>query len=88
MAESVAVDAAAQISKRHHGWYVWREKPIATRKVHPLAEAIKPTADDNIFALTVIGDTWRDLDAQLVEQDKNDAQRYEGAVATAAAAQC
>lgn len=73
MAECVA-GVVAQIGKKHLGWYVWKDKPVATRKVH--SEAIKPAPDDEVFALTVIGDTWRDLDAQLAQQDENDALRY------------
>jgi hypothetical protein len=62
---------AAEISQRHHGWYVWRSKPVATRFV---VKRRVPAEHDEIYALTVIGDTWKDLDLQLAEQDANDAR--------------
>jgi hypothetical protein len=62
---------ATQISQRHHGWYVWKGKPVATRFV---TRQRIPAEHDQIYALTVIGDSWRDLDEQLIEQDANDAR--------------
>jgi hypothetical protein len=50
---------------------VWKGKPVATRFV---TRQRIPAEHDQIYALTVIGDSWRDLDEQLIEQDANDAR--------------
>jgi hypothetical protein len=62
---------ADQISQRHHGWLIWKHKPIAVR-----SEVLRrrPAPADGVYAVTVIADDWDQLEAALTAQDANDAQ--------------
>ena len=63
---------AAEVAGRFHGWRVWVSNsgsPVATRTGSQHAPA-----DDDVWARTVIGDNWPDLENQLAEQAARDAE--------------
>ena len=62
---------ADQISQRHYGWLIWKQKPIAVRS-NPLRR--RPDPADGVYSVTVIADDWEQLEAALTAQDANDAQ--------------
>jgi hypothetical protein len=61
---------ASEIAQRHPNWVVWTSRPTATRAGNQTAPR-----GDGLFAVTVVADTWDDLDAKLTEQDENDADQ-------------
>jgi 3'-phosphoadenosine 5'-phosphosulfate sulfotransferase len=71
---TVEAVAAAEITERFPGWHVFSsrggDKRLATRtgNQHP------PDGDDAVWAATLIGDSWRDLELQLAEQAQHDAE--------------
>lgn len=61
-----------ELAHAHTGWIIWETRPIATRspKIHR-----RPSRLDGIYAETVVGADWADLDDKLTEQDANDIAR-------------
>jgi hypothetical protein len=64
---------AAEVAQRFTGWAVWSSRDGMTRVATRTGDQKDP--DDNVWAATVIADTWTDLELQLAVQAQRDAER-------------
>lgn len=66
---------AAEMAQRFTGWKVFSSRDgnqqIATRT----GNQAPPDGDDDVWAATLIADSWTDLEQQLAEQAQHDAER-------------
>jgi hypothetical protein len=66
---------AAEVAERFPGWKVFSSRDGRTRVATRTGDQRPPDGDDNVWAATVIADTWTDLELQLAEQAQHDAER-------------
>jgi hypothetical protein len=66
---------AAEVAERFPGWKVFSSRDGRTRVATRTGDQRPPDGDDNIWAATVIADSWTDLELQLAEQAQADALR-------------
>lgn len=64
---------AAEVAQRYTGWNVWSSRDGRTRVATRTGEQQDP--DDDVWAATLIADTWTDLELQLAVQAQRDAER-------------
>jgi hypothetical protein len=66
---------AAEVAERFPGWKVFSSRDGRTRVATRTGDQRPPDGDDDVWAATVIADTWTDLELQLAEQAQHDAER-------------
>jgi hypothetical protein len=65
---------AAELAEKYTGWLVWSARK-GTAKVATRAGSGPPSPADAAYAATLIADDWTDLEHQLAEQARHDAER-------------
>jgi hypothetical protein len=66
---------AAEVAGRFPGWKAFSSRDGRTRVATRTDGQQPPEGDDDVWAATLIGDTWQDLEQQLAEQAQHDAER-------------
>ena len=66
---------AHEVAQRFCGWEVFSARHGTARIATRIANQKPPPGDDDIWAATVIGDTWDELEEKLAEQVQHDAER-------------
>jgi hypothetical protein len=75
MAATVAAEQkAAEVAQRYPGWHVWSARKGNARVATRMGNQ-RPPAKDGVWAQTLIADDWTQLEAQLAEQARHDAER-------------
>ena len=72
-AEDVA--RAHEIAERYPGWHVWTARKGDARIATRTGDQHQPDGNDDVWAQTVIGDDWSELEEQLKVQAQADALR-------------
>jgi hypothetical protein len=65
---------AAELAEKYTGWLVWSARK-GNAKVATRAGGDPPAAAGETYAATLIADDWNDLEQQLAQQAKYDAER-------------
>lgn len=66
---------AAEIAQRFTGWKVFSSRDGNQRIATRTGNQAPPDGDDDVWAATLIADSWTDLDLQLKVQAQRDAER-------------
>jgi hypothetical protein len=66
---------ATEVAERFHGWHVFSSRDGKARLATRTGNQQPPTGGDDGWAATVIADDWEDLERQLTEQSRLDAER-------------
>jgi hypothetical protein len=66
---------ASEVAQRFTGWKVFSSRDGMTRVATRTGNPVPPDDDDNVWAATLIADSWTDLEQQLAEQAQRDAER-------------
>jgi hypothetical protein len=66
---------ASEVAQRFTGWKVFSSRDGMTRVATRTGNQVPPDDDDNVWAATLIADSWTDLEQQLAEQAQRDAER-------------
>jgi hypothetical protein len=66
---------AAEVAERYPGWRVFSSRGGENRVATRTGDQQPPDGDDDIWASTLIADTWTDLELQLKVQAQHDAER-------------
>jgi hypothetical protein len=65
---------AAELAQRFCGWQVFSSRNGGTRLATRTGNQQPPEGDDQIWAVTLIADSWTDLEQQLAGQAQHDAE--------------
>ena len=66
---------AAEMAQRFTGWKVFSSRDGNHRIATRTGNQAPPDGDDDVWAATLIADSWTDLEQQLAEQAQHDAER-------------
>ena len=66
---------AAEIAQRLAGWKVFSSRDGSQRIATRTGNQAPPDGDDDVWAATLIADSWTDLERQLAVQAQYDAMR-------------
>jgi hypothetical protein len=64
---------AAEVAQRFRGWHVVSSRDGSTRIATRTGDHENPL--DGVWAATLMGDDWADLELQLAEQAQHDAEQ-------------
>lgn len=75
--EDIAGDLAKarELEQRFTGWHVFSSRNNRTRIATRTGNQRPPAGDDDVWAATLLADSWTDLEQQLAEQAQADAIR-------------
>jgi hypothetical protein len=69
---------AAEVAQRFTGWQVFSSRDSVTRVATRTGNQAPPDGDDDVWAATLLADSWTDLEQQLAGQAQHDAERTYG----------
>jgi hypothetical protein len=65
---------AAELAEQFTGWHVFSSRNGVTRVASRTGDQKPPSGDDDVWAQTLLADSWADLEQQLAEQAQHDAE--------------
>lgn len=66
---------AAEVAEKFAGWKVFSSRDGRNRVATRTGNQTPPAGDDDVWAASLIADSWMDLEQQLAEQAQADAER-------------
>jgi hypothetical protein len=69
------IQKAAEVAERFTGWQVFSSRDGSTRVATRTGGQQPPDGDDDVWAATLLADSWTDLELQLKVQAQYDAER-------------